>query len=313
MTDPGDVFSFLPSPADNSGVHTTVHFSDGRVLRPANTRPQLAAHLAATGGRVVTRFPPEPNGYLHIGHAKAMFVDFGSAAHLGGACYLRYDDTNPEAEKLEYITHIEDIVSWMGWRPAVITYASDYFGQLYDLAVELIRRGCAYACHQTGEEIRASREARSPSPWRERPIVESLRIFDDMRRGLWDEGSVTLRMKMDPKNDNFNMFDLVAYRIKFSAHPHAGSAWCVYPSYDFTHAINDSLENVSHSLCTLEFETRRGAWGARRGRHISRHSSRLAARLTPRSACVPPSPQPPTTGCSTRWGCTCRTCGSTRA
>ena len=255
-----DVFSFLSDPRDNLGAHTTIRFSDGAVLHPANTRAQLDAHLAATGGRVVTRFPPEPNGYLHIGHAKAMYVDFGAAAHFGGACYLRYVDTNPEAEKLEYITHIEDIVSWMGWKPAVITYASDYFQQLYDLAVELIRRGGAYVCHETSEQIRASRDARRDSPWRDRPVEESVRIFDEMRRGLWDEGSATLRMRQDPRNDNYNMFDLIAYRIKFAAHPHAGDKWCVYPSYDYTHCINDALENVTHSLCTLEFETRRASY-----------------------------------------------------
>ena len=253
-------FAFLARPCDNVGAHTTIHFSDGSVARPANTRATLDAHLAQTGGRVVTRFPPEPNGYLHIGHAKAMYVDFGSAQHFGGACYLRYDDTNPEAEKLEYITHIEDIVSWMGWKPAVISYASDYFQQLYDFAVELIRRGCAYVCHQTGEEIKASRERREDSPWRDRPIAESLRLFDEMRRGLWAEGSVVLRMRQDPRNENYNMYDLIAYRIKYVAHPHAGDKWCVYPSYDYTHCINDALENVTHSLCTLEFETRRASY-----------------------------------------------------
>jgi glutaminyl-tRNA synthetase len=256
----GETFSFLADPRDNCGAHTVITFSDGRVWRPANTRAELDAHLAATGGRVITRFPPEPNGYLHIGHAKAMNVDFGAADKLGGACYLRYDDTNPEAEKMEYITHIEDIVSWMGWKPAVITYASDYFQQLYDLAVELIRRGHAYVCHQSAEEIRASREARRDSPWRDRPRAESERIFEDMRRGLWAEGSATLRMRQDPRNDNFNMFDLIAYRIKYAPHPHAGDKWCVYPSYDYTHCINDALENVTHSLCTLEFETRRASY-----------------------------------------------------
>jgi len=253
-------FSWLSDPRENTGVHTIVHFSDGTVMRPANTRDTLARHLAATGGRVVTRFPPEPNGYLHIGHAKAMFVDFGSAVHSGGACYLRFDDTNPEAEKMEYIEHIQEIVKWMGWTPTVVTYASDYFQQLYDLAVELIRRRCAYVCHQTPDEIKASREANTDSPWRDRPVEESLHIFDEMRRGLWDEGSATLRMRQDMRNENYNMYDLIAYRIKFAEHPHAGDKWCVYPSYDYTHCINDSLENVTHSLCTLEFETRRASY-----------------------------------------------------
>ena len=256
----GETFSFLADPRDNCGAHTVITFSDGRVWRPANSRAELDAHVAATGGRVITRFPPEPNGYLHIGHAKAMNVDFGAADKLGGACYLRYDDTNPEAEKMEYITHIEDIVSWMGWKPAVITYASDYFQQLYDLAVELIRRGHAYVCHQSADEIKASREARRDSPFRDRPPAESLCIFEEMRRGLWAEGTATLRMRQDPRNENFNMYDLIAYRIKYAAHPHAGDRWCVYPSYDYTHCINDALENVTHSLCTLEFETRRASY-----------------------------------------------------
>jgi len=258
--DGANYHSFLTDPRDNTGVHTTVTFSDGRVLRCANSRAALEAHLAATGGRVVTRFPPEPNGYLHIGHAKAMLVSFGAAAVTGGACYLRFDDTNPEAEKAEYIEHIHDIVGWMGYSPAVVSYASDYFQQLYDLAVELIRRGGAFVCHETSAQMKASREARRDSPWRDRPAEESVRLFEEMRRGLWAEGSAVLRMRQDPRNDNYNMFDLVAYRIKFAPHPHAGDAWCVYPSYDFTHAINDALENVSHSLCTLEFETRRASY-----------------------------------------------------
>ncbi|GFR51525.1 hypothetical protein Agub_g13941 [Astrephomene gubernaculifera] len=257
---PDDPYSFLPKPEVNNGVHTTVNFSDGRIMRIANSPEALSAHLDRTGGKVMTRFPPEPNGYLHIGHAKAMFVDFGMARHYGGQCYLRYDDTNPEAEKLEYIQHIEEIVSWMGWQPWKITYSSDYFQALYDLAVQLIKSGHAYVCHQSKEEIEASREKREPSPWRDRPIEESLRLFDDMRRGLVEEGKATLRMKMDHKNENYNMFDLIAYRIKFTPHPHAGDKWCIYPSYDYTHCLVDSLEDITHSLCTLEFETRRASY-----------------------------------------------------
>ncbi|PNH09069.1 Glutamine--tRNA ligase [Tetrabaena socialis] len=195
---PDDPYAFLPKPDANNDVHTTVNFSDGRILRVANTPEALSLHLSRTGGKVVTRFPPEPNGYLHIGHAKAMFVDFGMARHYGGVCYLRYDDTNPEAEKLEYIQHIEEIASWMGWEAWKVTYSSDYFEQLYELAVQLIKSGNAYVCHQTKDEIEASREKREPSPWRERPIEESLRLFEDMRRGMVDEGKATLRMKMDP-------------------------------------------------------------------------------------------------------------------
>ena len=257
---PADPYAFLPKPEANNMVHTTVHFSDGRQMHIANTAATLAHHLAATAGKVVTRFPPEPNGYLHIGHAKAMFVDFGMAKQYDGVCYLRYDDTNPEAEKREYIDHIQEIVGWLGWHPWKITYSSDYFDQLYDLAVKMIKTGHAYVCHQSGEEIKESRERREGSPWRDRPVEESLQLFEDMRRGLVDEGAATLRMKMDPKNENFNMFDLIAYRIKFVEHPHAGDKWCIYPSYDYTHCLVDALENITHSMCTLEFETRRASY-----------------------------------------------------
>mmetsp|Transcript_9586 Transcript_9586/g.20421 ORF Transcript_9586/g.20421 Transcript_9586/m.20421 type:complete len:801 (+) Transcript_9586:112-2514(+) len=257
---PEDPYAFLPKPAENNQVHTTVNFSDGRIMRIANTPEKLSQHLAATSNKVVTRFPPEPNGYLHIGHAKAMFVDFGMARQYDGVCYLRYDDTNPEAEKLEYIEHIQEIVAWMGWKPWKITYSSDYFDQLYDFAVQLIKSGNAYVCHQTKDEIEVSREKREPSPWRDRPIEESLKLFEDMRRGVVDEGKATLRMKMDHKNDNYNMFDLIAYRIKFTEHPHAGDKWCIYPSYDYTHCLVDALENITHSLCTLEFESRRASY-----------------------------------------------------
>lgn len=253
-------YAIFPSPEENLKVHTEIYFSDGRVLRPCNSKEILDKHLKITGGKVWTRFPPEPNGYLHIGHAKAMFVDFGLAKERGGSCYLRYDDTNPEAEKKEYIDHIEEIVRWMGWEPFKITYASDYFQELYELAVELIRRGHAYVDHQTPEEIKEYREKKMNSPWRERPIEESLKLFDEMKRGMIEEGKATLRMKQDMQSDNFNMYDLIAYRIKFTPHPHAGDKWCIYPSYDYAHCIVDSLENITHSLCTLEFETRRASY-----------------------------------------------------
>ncbi|KAJ0725690.1 putative glutamine--tRNA ligase [Helianthus annuus] len=253
-------YLIFPAPEENYKVHTEVFFSDRPVLRACNSKAILEKHLKATGGKVLTRFPPEPNGYLHIGHAKAMFVDFGLAKERGGGCYLRYDDTNPEAEKKEYIDHIEEIVSWMGWKPFKITYTSDYFQELYDLAVELIRRGHAYVDHQTGDEIKEYREKRMNSPWRDRPIAESLKLFNDMKNGMIEEGKATLRMKQDMQSDNFNMFDLIAYRIKFTPHPHAGDKWCIYPSYDYAHCIVDSLENITHSLCTLEFETRRASY-----------------------------------------------------
>ncbi|PSR88290.1 Glutamine--tRNA ligase [Actinidia chinensis var. chinensis] len=253
-------YSIFPSPEENYKVHTEIFFSDRPVLRACNSRETLEKHLKATKGKVFTRFPPEPNGYLHIGHAKAMFVDFGLAKDRGGFCYLRYDDTNPEAEKKEYIDHIEEIVRWMEWEPFKITYTSDYFQDLYELAVELIRRGHAYVDHQTPEEIKEYREKKMNSPWRDRAISESLKLFDEMKRGMIEEGKATLRMKQDMQSDNFNMYDLIAYRIKFTPHPHAGDKWCVYPSYDYAHCIVDSLENITHSLCTLEFETRRASY-----------------------------------------------------
>lgn len=275
-------FLIFPNPEENFKVHTEVPFSNGSILRCCNTKELLdkhlkakeeildkhlmyrkellERHLKAKRGSVLTRFPPEPNGYLHIGHAKAMFIDFGLAKDRGGGCYLRYDDTNPEAEKKEYIDHIEEIVRWMGWEPLKITYTSDYFQELYELAVELIRRGHAYVDHQTPEEIKEYREKKLNSPWRDRPIAESLKLFEDMRTGLIEEGKATLRMKQDMQSDNYNMYDLIAYRIKFTPHPHAGDKWCIYPSYDYAHCIVDSLENITHSLCTLEFETRRASY-----------------------------------------------------
>eukprot|EP00884_Botryococcus_braunii_P000839 jgi/Botrbrau1/10756/Bobra.180_2s0021.1 len=255
-----DPYAFFPKPNQNNQVHTTVAFSDGSSMAIANRTDQLQEHLRVTGGRVITRFPPEPNGYLHIGHAKAMFIDFGMAERYNGECILRYDDTNPEAEKQEYIDHIQDIISWLGWKPSKITYSSDYFEELYQLAVKLIKSGHAYVDHQTADEIKQYREERRGSPWRDRPPEESLALFEDMRRGLIDKGKATLRMRMDPKNDNYNMYDLIAYRIKFAEHPHAGRGWCIYPSYDYTHCIVDSLENITHSLCTLEFESRRASY-----------------------------------------------------
>ena len=258
---PHDAFAQFPRPEDNTRIHTEVRYSGGGPVVPMrNSAEALRRHLDETGGRVITRFPPEPNGYLHIGHAKACYIDFGLAEARGGSTILRYDDTNPTAEKMEYITHIQDIVSWLGWKWERVTYSSDYFQQLYDLAVKLIERGGAYVCHQTAAEIRASREQQRDSPWRDRAVGENLRLFDEMRRGLWDEGTATLRMKGDMRNDNANMMDLVAYRIKFAEHPHVGDAWCVYPSYDFTHCVVDSIENVTHSLCTIEFEVRRASY-----------------------------------------------------
>ncbi|KAL4852916.1 Glutamine--tRNA ligase [Chlorella vulgaris] len=205
---------------------------------------------------VVTRFPPEPNGYLHLGHAKAMHINFTT----GNECYLRLDDTNPEAEKEEFVDHILDNVRWLGWTPSKITYCSDYFDDLLHLAVKLIDKGLAYVDHQTPEEIRRTRELRQASPWRDRPTEESRRLFDDMRRGKVQEGSATLRMKMSFESSAGCMLDLVAYRVKNAVHPRTGSRYSIYPSYDYAHCIVDSLEGITHSICSLEFESRKASY-----------------------------------------------------
>ncbi|KAG6484539.1 hypothetical protein ZIOFF_053058 [Zingiber officinale] len=253
-------FLIFPEPAENFKVHTQIFFSNGDIWRAYNTKENLERHLKFTGGKVFTRFPPEPNGYLHIGHAKALFIDFGLAKDRGGSCYLRFDDTNPEAEKKEYMDHNQEIIQWMGWQPFKVTHTSDYFQELYDLAVELIRRGLAYVDHQTPEEVKEYREKKMNSPWRDRPIAESLKLFKDMKRGLIEEGKATLRLKQDMQSHNKNMYDLIAYRIKFVHHPQVGDKWCIYPSYDYSHCIVDSLENVTHSLCSLEFGIRRPSY-----------------------------------------------------
>ncbi|XP_072569267.1 glutamine--tRNA ligase [Paramormyrops kingsleyae] len=228
--------------------------TEGYVMTP-NTMNLLKKHLEITGGQVRTRFPPEPNGILHIGHAKAINFNFGYAKSNGGICYLRYDDTNPEKEEEKYFTGIRDMVEWLGYTPYAVTHASDHFQKLYDLAVDLIRRGLAYVCHQRVEELKGH----SPplSPWRDRPIEESLVLFERMRKGVFSEGEVTLRMKMimeDGKQDP------VAYRIKYTPHHCTGDTWCIYPTYDYTHCLCDSIENISHSLCTKEFQARRSSY-----------------------------------------------------
>lgn len=230
-------------------------------------KPELKEqHLRATGGRVVTRFPPEPNGFLHIGHSKAIAIDFGYAKHHGGLTYLRFDDTNPEAEEQKYFDAIVEIVRWLGFEPFKITYSSDYFQQLYDLAVELIKRGKAYVDHSTAEEIKAERggEAKGPrheSRFRNRPIEESLKDFQDMKDGKYKPGQCTLRMKQDILgNGNPQMWDLIAYRVLAAEHHRTGKKWCIYPTYDFTHCLVDSFENISHSLCTTEFQLSRESY-----------------------------------------------------
>eukprot|EP01147_Barroeca_monosierra_P003392 gene3392-6046_t len=229
--------------------------TDGYIVTP-NTAHLLEQHKAEVGGRVHTRFPPEPNGILHIGHAKAITFNFAYARDRGGNCYLRYDDTNPEAEDEEFFVGILRDVQWLGHEPFKITHSSDYFPQLYEAAVELIKRNLAYVCHQQADEMKGF-EDRSLSPWRNRPVEESLQLFEDMRRGLLDEGSATLRMKHIMEDGKI---DPVAYRIKFTPHHRTKDQWCIYPTYDFTHCLCDSLENITHSLCTKEFQNRRSSY-----------------------------------------------------
>ena len=231
-----------------------------RDMDAGNSPEILAKHRAATGGKVHTRFPPEPNGYLHIGHAKSIRFNFTVAKAYGGNTYLRFDDTNPCKENNEFIDHIKDIVSWLGYEPYKTTASSDYFQELYDIAINLIKKDKAYVCFQTSEEMKAGRDSKEDSPWRNKPVEENLKKLEKMRQGRYAEGEACLRVKMDMQNANPNLRDFVAYRIRYVSHPHTGDAWCIYPTYDYTHCLVDSIENVTHSLCTLEFETRRESY-----------------------------------------------------
>lgn len=213
------------------------------------------------GMQVHTRFPPEPNGYLHIGHAKAIYIDFGTAEKYGGICNLRMDDTNPSKEDVEYVDAIKEDIHWLGydWGDRFY-YASDYFEDMYGFAVELIRKGLAYVCELTPEqtrELRGSVGVPAKSPYRDRPLEESLDLFARMRAGEFENGRMTLRAKIDLASGNFNMRDPVIYRINHTAHHRTGDKWCIYPMYDFAHPIEDAMEHITHSLCTLEFEDHR--------------------------------------------------------
>jgi len=214
------------------------------------------------GGRVVTRFPPEPNGYLHIGHAKSIVLNFGMAEKFGGTCFLRMDDTNPLKESDEYVRAIRDDVRWLGFDWAEReTHASDYFEQLYAFAEQLVELGRAYVDSQDNETIRAQRgtltEPGTPSPFRERSVEENLDLFRRMRAGDFEDGTHVLRAKIDMASPNINLRDPVLYRIRKVPHQRTGDAWCIYPMYDYTHCLSDFLEGVTHSLCTLEFEDHR--------------------------------------------------------
>ena len=232
-------------------------------------REIIAAHVAdgTYGGRVVTRFPPEPNGYPHIGHAQSICLNFGLAEQFGGVTNLRYDDTNPEAESQEFVDALADAVRWLGFEPAEVRFASDYFEQLYAWAVDLVERGLAYVDSQTEEEIRAGRgtvtEAGTPSPYRDRPAEESLRLLDEMRRGEHPDGSHVLRARVDTEHGpmahpNMKLRDPILYRIRRDAHHYRrGDAWAIYPLYDWAHGQGDAIEGVTHSICTLEFDVNR--------------------------------------------------------
>ncbi len=213
-------------------------------------------------GKVVTRFPPEPNGYLHIGHAKSICLNFGIAETFQGECNLRFDDTNPEKESQEYIDAICKDVQWLGFQwQGEVRYASDYFDALYSFAVELIEKGEAYVCALSAAEMTKYRgtltEPGKNSPDRDRPVAENLQMFSDMKAGKYQDGELVLRAKIDMTSPNMNMRDPILYRIRYADHHQTGDTWCIYPMYDYTHPISDAMEGITHSLCTLEFEDHR--------------------------------------------------------
>ena len=215
-------------------------------------------------GRVQTRFPPEPNGYLHIGHAKAICLDFGLAAEFGGKCNLRFDDTNPSKEETEYVEAIMEDVQWLGFQWDGLFYASDYFQQLYDWAIQLIKDGKAFVCDLNADEIREYRgtltEPGKNSPYRDRPVEENLDLFERMKKGEFPDGTRTLRAKIDMSSANLSLRDPVMYRILHMDHHRTGSEWCIYPMYDYAHGQSDSIEGVTHSMCTLEFDNNRALY-----------------------------------------------------
>ncbi|MDP3448914.1 MAG: glutamine--tRNA ligase/YqeY domain fusion protein [Eubacteriales bacterium] len=232
------------------------------VKRPKNFIEEfIEEDMRTKEPRVQTRFPPEPNGYLHIGHAKALAIDFGMAERFGGICNLRYDDTNPAKEDVEYVDAIQADIEWLGFRWNEILFGSSYFDQCYDLAVKLIEKGVAYVDELTKEDMRAYRgtltQAGKNSPYRDRPVAENLDLFARMRAGEFEDGSITLRAKIDMASPNINMRDPALYRIKHVRHHQTGDKWCIYPMYDYAHPIQDAIEGVTHSLCSLEYEAHR--------------------------------------------------------
>lgn len=246
-------------------VDNATRIDDGNDDKPLDFVRQIVADDIASGkwdGRVHTRFPPEPNGYLHIGHAKSICLNFGIANEFGGKCNLRFDDTNPVTEETEYVESIQDDIRWLGfdWEDRLF-FASDYFDQLYDWAVQLIKQGQAYVDSQSLEEIRAGRgtltEPGVESPHRERSIEENLDLFERMKAGEFPDGAHVLRAKIDMGAKHLILRDPVLYRIKHAHHHRTGDTWCIYPMYDFTHGQSDSIEQITHSICTLEFENHR--------------------------------------------------------
>ncbi|HBO91818.1 MAG TPA: glutamine--tRNA ligase [Gammaproteobacteria bacterium] len=239
--------------------------SKSEPVKPAHFIRQIISKDLDSGkndGRVATRFPPEPNGYLHVGHAKSICLNFSMAEEFGGTCNLRFDDTNPEKESQEYIEAIKRDVTWLGFEwHADVRYASDYFDRLYEFAVELIKQHKAYVDESTPEQIRAMRgtltEPGQDSPYRSRTVEENLQQFERMRAGEFADGSAVLRARIDMASPNINMRDPVIYRVRRAHHHQTGDKWCVYPMYDYTHCLSDALEEITHSLCTLEFEDHR--------------------------------------------------------
>ncbi len=223
------------------------------------------ANNRVPNNEIITRFPPEPNGYLHIGHIKSICINFGLAEKYKGRCHLRFDDTNPEKEEMEYIEAIQKDIKWLGfdWGD-YIYHASDYYDQLYAIAVNLIKQGLAYVDSLTPEQVKEYRGTLTTpgknSPDRDRPIAENLRLFEEMRAGRHPEGKYVLRAKIDMASANLNLRDPALYRIKFAHHPRTGDKWCIYPMYDYTHPISDAIEGITHSICTLEFEDHRPAY-----------------------------------------------------
>lgn len=232
-------------------------------LKSGNFIEQIIRQDIESGktSKVITRFPPEPNGYLHIGHAKSICLNFGMAEKFGGDCNLRFDDTNPTKEEIEYVESIKADVEWLGFKWANLRYASDYFDQFYLWALELIEAGKAYVDQQSPEEIRKTRgtltEPGVESPWRHRTVEENLELFERMKNGEFEEGSCVLRAKIDMSHPNVNMRDPVMYRILKESHHNTGDKWCIYPMYDFAHGYEDAIEGVTHSICTLEFQDHR--------------------------------------------------------